>query len=205
MSCVDYTYFFFFFLKKEGYLEKFEGTYQVRKMSQIQELSWATKPRRVVIYWCVWRKESGWLLGFRLGQLGSWIFPDGSEIKNPPAVQETRETQIWSLGWEVLLEEEMTTYSSILAWKKNPMDRGAWRATVNGVSKSQIQLSMIMRWAAKNLSSYWRRQKLWCGWLDTQLLGNMWYLQDDSSCTSGGTPELKTCIWVSTTWKRPFL
>ena len=29
----------------------------------------------------------------------------------------------------------MTTHSSILAWRI-PMDRGAWRATVHGVTKS---------------------------------------------------------------------
>ena len=28
-----------------------------------------------------------------------------------------QETQVQSLGWEVLLEEEMATHSSILAWK----------------------------------------------------------------------------------------
>ena len=43
--------------------------------------------------------------------------PGGSEIKNPPAMQETQEKGIWSLGWEDLLEKGMTTYSSILAWK----------------------------------------------------------------------------------------
>ena len=41
-----------------------------------------------------------------------------------------------SLSWEDPLEEEMATYSSILAWK-NPMDRGAWQATVHEVTKSQ--------------------------------------------------------------------
>ena len=35
-------------------------------------------------------------------------------VRNPPAMQET---QIQSLGWEDPLEEEMTTHSSILAWK----------------------------------------------------------------------------------------
>ena len=33
-------------------------------------------------------------------------------------------------------EEEMATHSSILAWEI-PMDKGAWCATVHGVSKSQ--------------------------------------------------------------------
>ena len=46
------------------------------------------------------------------------------------------ETWVQSLGREDLLEEEMATHSSILAWK-NPMAGGAWRATVPGVAKSQ--------------------------------------------------------------------
>ena len=36
-----------------------------------------------------------------------------------------QETMIQSLRWEDPLEEEMTTHSSILAWRI-PMDRGAW-------------------------------------------------------------------------------
>ena len=41
-------------------------------------------------------------------------FPGGSEVKNPPAMQE-----MWvrSLGGEDPLEEKMATHSSILAWK----------------------------------------------------------------------------------------
>ena len=35
-------------------------------------------------------------------------------VKNPPAMQET---QVQPLGREDLLEKEMTTHSSILAWK----------------------------------------------------------------------------------------
>ena len=47
-----------------------------------------------------------------------------------------QETQVRSLGREDPLEEEMATYSSILG-EKNPMDRGAWRATVHVVAKSE--------------------------------------------------------------------
>ena len=36
-----------------------------------------------------------------------------------------QETRVQSLGREDLLEKEMATHSSILAWK-NPMDGGAW-------------------------------------------------------------------------------
>ena len=32
-------------------------------------------------------------------------------------MQEMQETQVWSLGWEDPLEEEMATDSSTLAWK----------------------------------------------------------------------------------------
>ena len=54
-------------------------------------------------------------------------------VKNLPAMWET---WIRSLGWKDPLEEVMATHSSTLAWRI-PIDRGAWRATVYGVSKSQ--------------------------------------------------------------------
>ena len=58
-------------------------------------------------------------------------------VKNLPAMWEA---SVQSLGWEDPLEKGMVTYSSILAWRI-PMERGAWRATVHGVTKSQIRLS----------------------------------------------------------------
>ena len=68
-------------------------------------------------------------------------FPGSSAIKNPPAMQESQETQVRSMGQKNPLEEGMATHSSILARKKNLMDRGAWQATVHGVTKSRTQLS----------------------------------------------------------------
>ena len=38
-------------------------------------------------------------------------------VKNPPAIQETQETWVRSLGREDILEEEMAKHSSILAWR----------------------------------------------------------------------------------------
>ena len=52
------------------------------------------------------------------------------KVKNPPAMQETEEMWVQSLGREDLLEKEMATHSRILAW-----DRGAWQATVYRVTK----------------------------------------------------------------------
>ena len=51
-------------------------------------------------------------------------FPSGSAVKNSPAVQETQETRVRSLGQEDPLEEVMATHSSILAleipWTEEP-------------------------------------------------------------------------------------
>ena len=44
-------------------------------------------------------------------------FPGGSAVKHPPAMQETQETWVQSLGQEDPLEEEMATHSSILTWR----------------------------------------------------------------------------------------
>ena len=38
-------------------------------------------------------------------------------VKNLSAMKETQEMWVWSLGWEDLLEKEMATHSSILAWR----------------------------------------------------------------------------------------
>ena len=62
-----------------------------------------------------------------------WAFFVAQMVKNLPAM---RETWVQSLGREDPLKEVMAAHSSTLAWRI-PMDRGAWRATVLEVSKSQ--------------------------------------------------------------------
>ena len=66
-----------------------------------------------------------------------WASQVAQMVKNPPAIWET---WVCSLDWEDSLEKGMTTHSSILAWRI-PMDRGAWWATVHGVTKSWTRLS----------------------------------------------------------------
>ena len=46
-----------------------------------------------------------------------------------------QETWVQSLGWEDPLEEDVV--ASTFAWRI-PMDRGAWQATVHGVTKSRL-------------------------------------------------------------------
>ena len=47
----------------------------------------------------------------------NWTSPMAQQVKNPPAMQETQETQVQSQGREDPLEKKMATHSSILAWK----------------------------------------------------------------------------------------
>ena len=65
--------------------------------------------------------------------LYSWASLVAQIVKNPPAVGET---WVLSLSWEDPLEEGMATHPNILA-RRIPMDRGAWRATAHGVTKSR--------------------------------------------------------------------
>ena len=58
-------------------------------------------------------------------------------VKNPPAMGET---WVRSLAWEDPLEKEWLLQHSYL---ENSTDRGAWQATVRGVTKGQTeQLSL---------------------------------------------------------------
>ena len=66
-------------------------------------------------------------------------------VENLPAMQET---WVQSLGWEDPLEKQMATHSSY-SCLENSMDRGAWWATVHGVTKSdkteQLSLHLALR------------------------------------------------------------
>ena len=53
-----------------------------------------------------------------------------------------QETRVRSLCWEDPMEKGMTTRFSVLAWRF-AMDRGAWRATVQGVPKSQTRQKQL--------------------------------------------------------------
>ena len=69
----------------------------------------------------------------------SWSSLVVQTIKNLP---ERQETWVWSLSWEYPLEEGMATHSSILAWRI-PMGRGAWWATVHGVTKESDKTEQL--------------------------------------------------------------
>ena len=52
-------------------------------------------------------------------------------------MQDTQETWVRPLDWEDPLEEGMATHSAQYSCLENFMDRGAWQATVHGVTKNQ--------------------------------------------------------------------
>ena len=67
-------------------------------------------------------------------------------VKNPSANAGDIRDASSVPGLEDALEEGMAIHSSILVWRIH-MDRGAWRAIVHGVTKSQTQLKWLSRHA----------------------------------------------------------
>ena len=57
----------------------------------------------------------------------------GLVVKSPLPLQETQETQVPSLVWEVPLEEGMATCPSILAW------RIPWTEEPGGIQSTGLQ------------------------------------------------------------------
>ena len=76
---------------------------------------------------------------YKLVFIRCFELPGGSLVKNLPAVQELQDTGVPPLGWEDPLEEGVAP--TPVFWPESPMDRGAWRATVHGVTKGQTRLS----------------------------------------------------------------
>ena len=76
-------------------------------------------------------QKLSWLVRWKGASL---VAPDGKEVACNAG------DGVRSLGWEDPLEKGMATHSSILAWR-NAIDRGAWWATIHGVTKSWTRQS----------------------------------------------------------------
>ena len=68
-------------------------------------------------------------------------FPDGSAVKNPPAMQQPQVLQFRYLGQEDPGHGGGHGNPCQYSCLENPMDRGVWRATVHGVTKTWTRLS----------------------------------------------------------------
>ena len=95
---------------------------------------------------CVSSRMASWDLPSGLGSgllwqmVSLWGFPGGSVVKNLPALQETWEMWVWSLGRVDLLGRKWQPTYSFLA-QRSPMDRGTLWTVISGVKKSRTGLS----------------------------------------------------------------
>ena len=94
----------------------------------------------------------------RIRSLG---FPGGASGKESSCKTGNAGDLVWLLCWEDPLKEGVATHSSILAGR-TPTGRGAWRATVHGVAKSQIWLKWLSTHTRKSYSEGWAG--LWRLW-----------------------------------------
>ena len=132
-----------------------------------------------------------------------WGFLGGSEVKNLPAKQKT---QVWSLVREDPLQKGMATqlrYSSL----GNPMDRGACRATVHGVTKeSATEQQYICLFILGNWFTWsWRlvKSEIWPGMWNAGDLGRS--CSSSSKASAGRIPLslgkvshyfIQACNWL---------
>ena len=78
-------------------------------------------------------------------------FPGGSDEKKSP---ETKETQVWYLGWEDPLEKGMATHSSILAWRIPRTDE-------QGGLQSMASQRVGHNWATNTHTHRWKAEMNW--------------------------------------------
>ena len=71
-----------------------------------------------------------------------WDFPYCPEAKNLPAMQETQEMQVHSLGQKDPLEKETAAHSSVLAWR-NLWTEGPRRLQSKGLQGAQHDWAQI--------------------------------------------------------------
>ena len=85
-------------------------------MSMLTQLNYATF-LFMLLFWRLSYGVRGWyvMTNLETERSISWGFLDVSAVKNLPAMQETKKTPIWPLGWEDPQEEQMATHSCILA------------------------------------------------------------------------------------------
>ena len=74
---------------------------------------------------------------------GTKGFPNGSAVKNPPAMQELQEMWVQSLGLKDSLEKGMATHSIILAWRISWTEEPGRLYIVHEVAKSQTLLKQF--------------------------------------------------------------
>ena len=114
---------------------------------------------------------------FCFGVRTLWASQVAQWIKNPPAIQEMQETWVRFLGQKDSpggRHRNPLQYSCL----ENPMDRGAWQATVHIVKRSWTQLEQLDTHACMNSLAGVPGLSSWGTWVQ-----NLWSMWDPSSLT----------------------
>ena len=120
-------------------------------------------------------------------------------------MQQTQETRVWSLGREYLLEEEMATHSSMLAWGI-PWTEKPGRLQFMG-SHSWTQLSdwahihthhMISRAGGRNTNSFWHWSSLMRIPLQWEAFPSL--LKSNLKSTQLETRFSQKLFWICSNW-----
>ena len=88
----------------------------------------------------MWKKVTYTLwVGMKTGRVtveNSMEIPQKKKKRKEKNLHAMQETQVWPLGWEDALEKEMTTHSSIPAW------RIPWTEEPDGLQSAGSQIDM---------------------------------------------------------------
>ena len=76
-------------------------------------------------------------MDMNLSKLWEIVFPEGSAVKNPSAMQKAQEMCIWSLAGSGRSPGGRSGNPLQYSCMESPMDRGVWWVTVHRVAKSR--------------------------------------------------------------------
>ena len=92
------------------------------------------REQRCFVHSRVLKRQHEWQQKGSKGSDPFWLLLSMAQcVKNTPAIQETQETWVPSLGWDDALEEEMATHSNILTWKT------PWTEELGGLQSMGLQ------------------------------------------------------------------
>ena len=133
-------------------------------------------------------------------------------VKNLPAMQETQETLVWSLGQEDPLEEGMATHSSMLAWEIPWTEKpgGLQSVGLQRVGHSWVSMHACLdlgKWSSVLVSgalktqggfldyeqSSWGSEVLGFGGIQSGLCLLCGYLDPSASLAQWGWPKVWLC------------
>ena len=137
--------------------------------------------------WLLFARYYSWHIVFYLIlALNILGLPDGSDGKNPPAMQNT---WVWFLCWADPLEKGMTTHSSILAWNIPWTEEPGGLQSMGWQRVRQDWATIIFTWWLQTRNIYYlmvsvRKSAIW-EWLNWRFLAWGFLIRSQSRCWLG--------------------